>query len=154
MRYKTKIKKHNKSFIMQTPLLSTEVAVKEPEVNQLIENPEKSTGKATLFGSTFNIANNVMGAGFLSLPWAFKHSSVFPGAALLLLIAVLSVYSFVILAHCCEKSGLFVYRDMGKVFYIIIIIIGCIRRKIWNSPSSRLCMLYLWCLYIIYCYAW
>lgn len=153
MRYKTKLKKHKKSFLMQTPLLSTEVAVKEPEVNQLIENPEKSTGKATLFGSTFNIANNVMGAGFLSLPWAFKHSSVFPGAALLLLIAVLSSYSFVILAHCCEKTGLFVYRDMGKVLYILINLIGCIRSKIWNSSSSSLRLLYIWCLHVIYCYA-
>lgn len=112
---------------MQTPLLTTEVQVKEPEVNQLIENPEKSTGKATLFGSIFNIANNVLGAGFLSLPWAFKHSSVFPGAVLMLLIAVLSGYSFIILAYCCEKTGLFVYRDMGKVYNRINYVIGCAR---------------------------
>lgn len=82
-------------------------------------NSKIPQGKASLFGSIFNIANNVMGAGFLALPWAFKNTSIIPGTVMMIIIFLLSGYSFIILAKCCDKTNTFVYKNMGAVFILL-----------------------------------
>jgi hypothetical protein len=40
--------------------------------------------KATVTSSIFNLANNIMGAGMLVLPWAMAQSTLLPGCVLML----------------------------------------------------------------------
>eukprot|EP00873_Tetraselmis_striata_P045575 jgi/Tetstr1/465839/TSEL_010459.t1 len=70
-------------------------------------------GKATLFGSTLNVANSVVGAGMLSLPYVLKESSVLVGLAVILFTCAASTYSFYLLGASCELTGKFDYKGLG-----------------------------------------
>lgn len=50
-------------------------------------------------------ANNIIGAGLLSLPWCFKEATVAPGVVALLFTGLLNCMSVLVLARCCDLAG-------------------------------------------------
>lgn len=85
-----------------------------PDVDIFNINIKTKKGES-IYGTIFNITNNVMGAGFLALPWVFSQGSLLYSSLLLLIGCILSVASFVILADCCETTQTFDYGDLGNV---------------------------------------
>jgi len=69
---------------------------------------------ASIMSTVFNLSNNIVGAGLLSLPWCFKQSSIFGGIVLFLLVGVLSGLSLVLIANCCELTGRFTFKELGE----------------------------------------
>ncbi|KAJ4965379.1 hypothetical protein NE237_017228 [Protea cynaroides] len=75
----------------------------EPEINDLLlselllpslEKKSSTTGGgASIAGAVFNVSNNVIGAGIMSIPTTLKVLGIVPAFALILIIAVLSSIS-------------------------------------------------------------
>ena len=48
--------------------------------------------------------NNIVGAGLLSMAWCLKEGTLLPGVAALMVMCAFNVYSFILLARCCEYA--------------------------------------------------
>ena len=69
--------------------------------------------KASIASSVFNLVNNIIGAGLLTMPWALRESSLVTGLVLISIVGFFNAYSFMLLAKCCDLSGTFSYKEMG-----------------------------------------
>ena len=49
--------------------------------------------------------NNIVGAGLLSMAWCLKEGTLLPGVAALMVMCAFNVYSFILLARCCEYAA-------------------------------------------------
>lgn len=58
----------------------------------------------SLFGTTFNISANIVGAGILVLPQAFAHASLIMGVLLTILFMCLSLFASYTLSVACEYT--------------------------------------------------
>ncbi|GMH89359.1 hypothetical protein TL16_g11431 [Triparma laevis f. inornata] len=67
--------------------------------------------------SMFNLANAIVGAGVLTLPFAIKSTGLILGLTLLLLFALLSSYSLLLLDSSCRITGAKTYAELGRVVY-------------------------------------
>jgi amino acid permease len=85
--------------------------------------------KATVISTAVNMVCNIVGGGVLAIPAALREASVIPGVCLVLLMAVISVYSMVLLTLCCEKTKRFTYKDLltlsfneraGRLFEVVL----------------------------------
>ena len=65
--------------------LSDDLELPGDDLNELTSLPVPKGAKATVMSSIFNLANNIMGAGMLVLPWAMAQSSLIPGLLLMLM---------------------------------------------------------------------
>eukprot|EP01060_Flectonema_neradi_P020512 TRINITY_DN28027_c0_g1_i1.p1 TRINITY_DN28027_c0_g1~~TRINITY_DN28027_c0_g1_i1.p1 ORF type:complete len:452 (+),score=41.52 TRINITY_DN28027_c0_g1_i1:96-1451(+) len=79
-----------------------------------IEERSITFGKASIWASSLNLINNVIGAGLFSMPWAMKRASIGGGLLLLGLICLLNTTCYIILAQCCDLSGSFTYLGIGR----------------------------------------
>lgn len=78
---------------------------------------DAGSGQASSVSSALNLANNVIGAGLLSLPLAMADSSVAGGLTAMALVGMASGVSLVTLARCCDAAGAFEYRALGRAAY-------------------------------------
>ena len=76
------------------------------------DDSELRTG--TIPSSVINLINTVVGAGVLSLPFAFNKTGVFIGGSVLMLCYTLMVFSCWLLLECQEFCGAKSYRDIAK----------------------------------------
>lgn len=53
-----------------------------------------------------NVAKTILGSGILSLSWAFFYSTMWPGLLFTVLIGFLAAFSYVMLGHCSEITGM------------------------------------------------
>ncbi|GMI02761.1 hypothetical protein TrVE_jg12328 [Triparma verrucosa] len=67
--------------------------------------------------SMFNLANAIVGAGVLTLPFAIKSTGVLLGLGLLFLFALLSSYSLLLLDAGCRMTGARTYAELGRVVH-------------------------------------
>eukprot|EP00873_Tetraselmis_striata_P003597 jgi/Tetstr1/423861/TSEL_014485.t1 len=74
-------------------------------------------GKATGFGTGVNIANNIIGAGMLSLPYVLREASLAFGLAIIVAVCLAAMLSFYMLAGCCQLSGHADYRRIGTAAF-------------------------------------
>eukprot|EP00033_Pygsuia_biforma_P002049 GCRY01002277.1.p1 GENE.GCRY01002277.1~~GCRY01002277.1.p1 ORF type:complete len:466 (+),score=123.50 GCRY01002277.1:132-1400(+) len=72
------------------------------------------TGNASMNSATFNLANTVIGAGVLGLPYALAQTGTISGALMLLCAAVASGYSLVLLVKASEITGEYEYKAVAK----------------------------------------
>ena len=79
-----------------------------------VEERSVTFGKASVWASSLNLINNVIGAGLFSMPWAMKRASIVGGVFLLGLTCLLNTTCYFILAQCCDLSGSFTYLGIGK----------------------------------------
>lgn len=59
----------------------------------------------TLFSSTANLANTLIGSGALATPGAFRHTGLVPGAALICWCAATSAAGLLLLVACARTAG-------------------------------------------------
>lgn len=71
-------------------------------------------GVADMAGSVFNLINNVIGAGMLTLPYALRKATPITGLAVFTVVAVVNAYALILLARCCQLAGTASYREMGE----------------------------------------
>ncbi len=67
--------------------------------------PEPPPRGASMFSATINLANSILGAGTLAIPYAFAGSGVASGLIFALLTAFLSVLSLPLLLLGAELTG-------------------------------------------------
>jgi len=85
-----------------------------------VQGGSKSAGEieakkeATVTSTVFNLSNNVVGAGILSMPWCFKQSSILEGVALICFVGTMSGLSLILIAVCCEVTHCFTFRGLGE----------------------------------------
>mmetsp|Transcript_11127 Transcript_11127/g.68494 ORF Transcript_11127/g.68494 Transcript_11127/m.68494 type:complete len:459 (+) Transcript_11127:149-1525(+) len=84
-------------------------------LDESMERTHPPGGGADLVSSVLNVANNIIGAGTLTLPFALKQASLVPGAMLITATGWFTAYSFLLLTRCCETSQCFDYREMGRL---------------------------------------
>jgi solute carrier family 38 (sodium-coupled neutral amino acid transporter), member 2 len=71
--------------------------------------------EASLFGTTMNMATNVVGAGLLSLPWCLKEASLVPGLVLMILIAGLAALSVLVICAASDLAGgVSTFKELGE----------------------------------------
>ena len=75
---------------------------------------EEESNKASIFQTTVNITNNVIGAGLLSLPWCIKESSVVYGTIMVILFGLLQAVTFVLIVACCDYAGTYSFMELGR----------------------------------------
>jgi amino acid permease len=64
-------------------------------------------------GSISNLCSATLGAGALSLPYAFSLTGLIPGVALLLLSGYLTILSIDVIISSCVKTKLYKYEDVA-----------------------------------------
>jgi len=62
--------------------------------------------------SILNVVKTCIGAGILSLPWAFSYGSLWPSIFMFLFSAVYCLISAMLIIHGCEASGIFEYSAL------------------------------------------
>jgi len=62
----------------------------------------------------FNIVNNIIGSGLLSLPWALRECGLFFGLVTMFGICCLNAVTIMVLARCCEMAGAYSYKEIGR----------------------------------------
>ena len=70
-----------------------------------------------LWGSIFTIMASTVGAGILSLPYAFNLSGLYQGILIFTLGMVVSLYTCQLLVIAAEKTGKLTYESIGNELY-------------------------------------
>lgn len=70
-------------------------------------------GKAGILGSTVNLVNTIIGAGLLSVPFAFSMSGVALGIIFIVFIWFCSALSFDVLVRSAHLSGAYTYKEIA-----------------------------------------
>ncbi|KAL0205476.1 hypothetical protein P9112_000783 [Eukaryota sp. TZLM1-RC] len=85
---------------------------------------------ASLFSSTVNLTNTIVGAGVLTIPHAFLDTGAALGIMLLLFVCFFSSFGMYFLTVCCEITGAFSYKAIGKksmgnaMGYVVEFVVG------------------------------
>jgi len=97
--------------------------------SQLAE--EKDFAKATRKGAFFNVSNCAVGAGILSLPYAFETMGLVQAVLIFTIFAIVTCITLQILPLCAKAAGVDSYEKLvefsfgklvGKLFQVIIIL--------------------------------
>jgi len=89
----------------------------DPETYQEYEPPQKKSSSPTV---TFNIINTAIGGGILGYPYIFRQLGIFPGVLLIIVGALLTVFSTSILQRLKNISHQDSYIDIAQ---------ACFKRK-------------------------
>ena len=104
---------------LQTPLIRNFIAEGDGvshggAIGKVSGNGEDECS-ATVFGTTVNLCNTIIGAGLLTLPFAiYVSGGLLNALALFVLVAVGSACGFLFLCECCEMTGKFTYKELGE----------------------------------------
>ena len=87
--------------------------------------PRAGRNNGRLWGTTFSLCSATLGAGALSLPYAFSHVGALGGVSLLFLTASASYYSIVLLSSAIARSGARSYEELtvrlfGKAVGVLV----------------------------------
>ncbi|KAL0223984.1 hypothetical protein P9112_003374 [Eukaryota sp. TZLM1-RC] len=87
----------------------------EVAIQPLLINAEHGSHKgATIFSTSVNLANTVIGAGVLCLGYTMHQAGAGLALCLMICVCLLSVTSFIMLSICCEQTGTYNYRGIAK----------------------------------------
>ncbi|KAJ3341226.1 hypothetical protein HDU93_005417 [Gonapodya sp. JEL0774] len=106
------------------------------------EVPEKDISLKSSFAQTcFNSINMLLGIGILSLPFAFKQSSIIVGALLTILFALMTSFTARILVRCMndENLGDAAFGPIGRgfiaIFFIFELLVASVALMILAADS-------------------
>ena len=85
-------------------------------INAMPPSTASSKG-AGILGSIVNLTNTIIGAGLLSIPFAFRMSGLILGLMFLVMIWAVSATSFDVLARAAQYTQLFTYKDIALKTY-------------------------------------
>ena len=71
-------------------------------------------GKGTFFGTVANLVNSAVGAGMLSLPFAYQASGLVLGSALLCVFALLVTYSLHVIGRAQKQTNSKTYQEVAR----------------------------------------
>eukprot|EP00958_Prasinococcus_capsulatus_P024125 scaffold3734_cov425-Prasinococcus_capsulatus_cf.AAC.3 len=97
--------------------------------------PANIAGHASVGTTAANLMNNIVGAGQLALPYVLLKASLVWGSLIIALTALVSGYSLSILAKCCDSSGMFEYRSLGRRAYGQKF--GLVVQTVWTAQSCN-----------------
>ena len=80
-------------------------------------SPEEQTKGSTLAGTIFNLANTVIGAGILALPYSMQLAGVVPGLCVLIAVASVADLSIWMLLCAVDFTQQRDFGDVGKVLF-------------------------------------
>jgi len=99
------------------PLLSPTSINQNPDDYERTEGSKQEQPKVGLISSVFPLTNTIIGAGTLSLPYAFANSGIGFGAFLLVAAALLCLYSAHLLIITGQYSKGIFYKDLAVAAY-------------------------------------
>ncbi|EKF32419.1 amino acid transporter, putative,amino acid permease, putative [Trypanosoma cruzi marinkellei] len=67
-----------------------------------------------LLSNSFSLASASLGAGVITLPWAFHACGILMGTLYLILMTVFTVYTITILGYVMEKTGYRAFEQMSR----------------------------------------
>ncbi|KAL0223987.1 hypothetical protein P9112_003377 [Eukaryota sp. TZLM1-RC] len=85
----------------------------EAAIKPLLVNVDPREG-ASVFSTSVNLANSVIGAGVLCLGYTMHQAGAGLAFCLMICVCLLAVVSFIMLSVCCEQTGTFSYRGIAK----------------------------------------
>lgn len=94
----------SKTFVLPT---EETLLLKTPTISKIPQ------GKASPFSILFLLIHCTIGAGILSLPYAFKACGVVLGPILLLCIGSMTCYAVWLLLFCAEKTGKYSFKELA-----------------------------------------
>jgi len=71
----------------------------------------------SLFATVINTVKGIMGAGILTLSWAFYFSSLYPGLVCTFFMCALSMYGFYLIGLVSDKTGADTFGGMWSKLY-------------------------------------
>eukprot|EP00792_Barthelona_sp_PAP020_P012398 TRINITY_DN7057_c0_g1_i1.p1 TRINITY_DN7057_c0_g1~~TRINITY_DN7057_c0_g1_i1.p1 ORF type:complete len:413 (+),score=98.64 TRINITY_DN7057_c0_g1_i1:62-1300(+) len=89
-------------------------AINQPLIDDLIVIKEEG---ASVQATTFNLANTIIGAGVLALPYAFSCAGLGVGMFLLIFTGFMAICSFKFLADACTETQQFSYRGISEYIF-------------------------------------
>ncbi len=89
---------------------------------------EEGFDKSSLAHASFNYINSIIGSGIIAMPYALHQAGLFGGMFLMVLVAVITDYSLVIMVKGGQLSGSYSYSGMmeaafGRPGYYILSLI-------------------------------
>ncbi|KAA0164728.1 hypothetical protein FNF31_02265 [Cafeteria roenbergensis] len=90
--------------------------LREPEASAALAEVDanEAGSNATMLGTVMGIANNVVGAGMLSLPWCLMQASLIPGLTLMVGISALAALSVVVICASADLAGgVYTFKELG-----------------------------------------
>lgn len=73
-----------------------------------------NAGTASFQSSAANLIVNILGVGVLTTAWAFKQTSIISGLLLFTFFCVCNLFSFCMIARCCDGCASFSYLEIGR----------------------------------------
>lgn len=95
-------------------LLSSPVYHRLSDDSVPAETPLVGRKHATPSSTTLNLSNTIVGAGSLALPYAFRSAGWLTGSFVLLLVAGMSLLSFMVLVVCSQRYGITTYQGLAE----------------------------------------
>ncbi|CAL8147928.1 unnamed protein product [Orchesella dallaii] len=97
------------------------------DMSQLVQQMdiEEAYDKSSLSHASFNYINSIIGSGIIGMPYALHQAGLFAGLALMIIVAIITDYSLVIMVKGGQLSGSFTYQGMMEAafgrpgFYIL-----------------------------------
>ncbi len=83
-------------------------------------------GKSSLFMTSFNIVNGIVGAGMISLPYVIKQQGFIPGIIGLIVVAIITYFTMILQIEVGRTAGAFSYETVCELafgkrgFYILV----------------------------------
>ncbi|ODN06280.1 putative sodium-coupled neutral amino acid transporter 11 [Orchesella cincta] len=97
------------------------------DMSQLVQQMdiEEAYDKSSLSHASFNYINSIIGSGIIGMPYALHQAGLFAGLALMIVVAIITDYSLVIMVKGGQLSGSYTYQGMMEAafgrpgFYIL-----------------------------------
>ncbi|XP_065351754.1 putative sodium-coupled neutral amino acid transporter 11 [Cloeon dipterum] len=110
------------TFIQQSPAASEGSA---SDTKQLIEQDDGAVFKSSIASASFNYINSIIGSGVIGMAYALKEAGFGFGLILLLVVAVITDYSLVLMVRSGHLCGAFSYQGImhaafGRPGYILL----------------------------------
>lgn len=86
-------------------------------IDTSVQEKSEDVNRASILSSSFNLANTVLGAGILTLPYNLMNCGWLLGMFFLALIGVSSALSFYLLTISADATKMYQYRDIACVLY-------------------------------------
>ncbi|KEG11412.1 putative amino acid transporter, putative,amino acid permease [Trypanosoma grayi] len=67
-----------------------------------------------VLSNSFNLASASLGAGIITLPWAFRATGVLVGTVYLILMTIFTVYTVTIIGYVMQKTGFRAFEQMSR----------------------------------------
>lgn len=83
---------------------------------------EEDVDKSSLSHASFNYINSIIGSGIIGMPYAIHQAGLFAGLFLMILVAVITDYSLVIMVRGGQLSGSYNYQvGISKLYAFFLI---------------------------------